>query len=146
METRFCGWNGCDVTVDKINQRTNKPFYYCDHHMRTRKSHKKTHYMKTKNKHNEDMLARYHGLRRDVFELYGNVCNCCGESEYVFLALDHVQGGGTQHRKERGGNYGVYVDALKTHDPDRFQILCHNCNMAKHTLGICPHQLASLEK
>jgi hypothetical protein len=60
----------------------------------------------------------------------------------VFLALDHVNGGGRKHRKQRGGNYGVYKDAIAKHDPDRFRILCHNCNFAIHQFGACPHSLA----
>lgn len=69
------------------------------------------------------------------------VCACCGESEYEFLTIDHVNGGGIKHRKEMGGGSGVdWHKWLKRNNfPDGFQILCMNCNLAKGKLGECPH-------
>jgi hypothetical protein len=33
-----------------------------------------------------------------VFNHYGKVCACCGESNPIFLSIDHIGGGGTKHR------------------------------------------------
>ena len=30
------------------------------------------------------------------------ICSCCGESHPEFLAIDHIDGGGRQHRKSIG--------------------------------------------
>ncbi len=82
--------------------------------------------------------------RRDkILEHYGNKCACCGETQKEFLALDHKNGKGQEHRKQiGGGSSGMYRWVIKNGYPDIFQILCHNCNMALGCLGYCPHQKA----
>ena len=76
-------------------------------------------------------------LRREVLAAYGSKCQCCGETEFQFLAVDHIDGGGAKHRRETSNN--VY-QWLKKHDyPTGYQILCHNCNMAKGLYNQCPH-------
>lgn len=73
---------------------------------------------------------------------YGGACKCCGESEVKFLAIDHVFNDGNLHRKEIGASGSrVYYWLKKNGYPkDRFQLLCHNCNIAKGHYGACPHQ------
>jgi hypothetical protein len=69
-------------------------------------------------------------------------CACCGESHYEFLCIDHINGGGNKHRKtlsKQGNNLGRWL--LKNNFPEGFQVLCHNCNMAKGFHGACPHTL-----
>lgn len=78
-------------------------------------------------------------LRRDVIVAYGGKCECCGEKEFVFLTMDHVEGGGNQHRRELGGNMAFYVWLRKNGYPPKFQVLCWNCNWAK-SHGGCPHK------
>lgn len=83
----------------------------------------------------------YANLRREVLSHYSNGdirCNCCGESEYMFMALDHVNGGGTQHRIALGSK-AIYSRLKQDGYPDGFQVLCHNCNSAKGYYGMCPH-------
>jgi hypothetical protein len=81
--------------------------------------------------------------RIEVLTHYGNGnmrCVCCGESTFEFLGLDHINGGGNKHRKSIKTTR-VY-DYLKRHgDPDGFQVLCHNCNMAIGFYGFCPHRI-----
>lgn len=80
-------------------------------------------------------------LRADALEFYGGKCACCGESEPMFLTIDHVDGGGGNHRREIG-NGGAAINAFlrrKGYPKDGFQILCHNCNCAKGFYGACPH-------
>jgi len=139
--TRTCGWRGCDAEVTKINPRTEKPFFYCEEHTAARKKHKQRYYRENKAKHNRKCMDRYYKLRQNVIQMYGGRCACCGEEHEAFLALDHINGGGQKHRSERG-TYGVFKDALEANDPQRFRVLCHNCNMAYHTCGVCPHQLS----
>lgn len=74
--------------------------------------------------------------RRKVIDYYGAICMCCGETEYKFLAIDHVVPIGS--RRPRGNS--TVMQVIREDYPDTFQILCHNCNMAKGFWGECPHQ------
>lgn len=69
-------------------------------------------------------------------------CACCEEPNLVFLVIDHIEGGGNEHRKQtrtRGG-YSFYLWLIREGFPEGFRVLCHNCNMATGTLGYCPHK------
>ena|SRR5579872_4156371 len=86
--------------------------------------------------------AKNRRLRQRVFEVLGRACSCCGESNACFLAFDHIAGNGNHERKalKRTGNAFYYI-ILR--EPERFQTLCHNCNIAKHIYDVCPHQEAA---
>lgn len=89
-------------------------------------------------KHNKAYMTK---VRRTVLEAYGNKCACCGETNSMFLSLDHVNGGGAEHRREVGSSsYKVYRDVIRQGFPAKFRILCFNCNMAMGFYGFCPHQ------
>lgn len=81
-------------------------------------------------------------LRVEVLAAYGARCACCGEGTYEFLGVDHVDGDGAEHRKRIGGSGSTRLYRwLKTHEfPPGFQVLCHNCNLAKGFYGHCPHE------
>lgn len=72
--------------------------------------------------------------------MYGRRCDCCGETRWQFLALDHVNGGGNAHRRlvsttslyRRLANAGIIDPA--------YRLLCHNCNGAIGYYGECPHE------
>lgn len=91
-------------------------------------------------------LEHVRRLRRKAYEAYGGPkCACCGETEPLFLSIDHVNGGGNAHRKaikaagEAGG--GFYQWLKKKGYPPGFQVLCQNCNVGKwRNGGVCPHQ------
>lgn len=88
-------------------------------------------------------------LRFTVLQHYGLQCACCGESHYEFLAIDHINGNGRQHRKsiDKGLSSGqFYRWLIKNNFPKEFQTLCHNCNLAKGFYGQCPHQRERGEK
>lgn len=79
--------------------------------------------------------------RKIALEHYGGIppkCKCCGESIIEFLSFDHINGGGSRHRKtKKFGN--IYKWLILNNFPDGFQVLCHNCNQAKGFYGKCPH-------
>lgn len=79
--------------------------------------------------------------KKAVFDHYGGKCMCCGETEPCFLAVDHIDGNGNNHRKAIGKWGSGFFKWLIVHDfPEGFQVLCHNCNMGKHLNGgKCPH-------
>ena len=101
-----------------------------------------------KNKYNIISRAKEANVKRRVIVLnqYGGnppKCACCGEKEYKFLSIDHINGGGNKHRKEMGLKDGkggsIYCWLIQNNFPKGFQVLCHNCNMAKGFYGKCPH-------
>lgn len=80
-------------------------------------------------------------IRAAVLDAYGHRCACCGECAAEFLALDHVNGGGGHHRRNRGNApSGVYRDVIAQGFPSTFRLLCHNCNLARGFYGYCPHE------
>lgn len=93
--------------------------------------------------HNRYANERNRKLKMEAFIRYsGNPpkCACCGETHIEFLSIDHINGGGHQHRKKLGISHNFYY-WLKTHYyPQGYQVLCMNCNFAKGHFGICPHK------
>jgi hypothetical protein len=84
-------------------------------------------------------------LRMKALEVYGGNpprCNCCGEKELIFLSIDHIEGGGTKHRKSLSTTSGLYAWLKKNNYPPGFQVLCMNCNWGRYRNdGICPHKV-----
>lgn len=81
--------------------------------------------------------------RLDVLKHYGGKCACCGEDVPIFLAFDHINGGGHRHKNDRmRKKYSTIASWLKSAGyPKEFQVLCNNCNWAKHANKLCPHQV-----
>lgn len=58
-----------------------------------------------------------------------------------FLTIDHINGGGREHRKFTGGfGVGFYLWLIHNGFPEGYQVLCYNCNCAKGHHGVCPHE------
>lgn len=76
--------------------------------------------------------------RLKVLNHYGAKCACCGETQMEFLAVDHKNNDGNKHRKEIG-YVNIYAWIIRNKYPTTFQILCHNCNLARSFYGECPH-------
>ncbi len=92
------------------------------------------------------------GVIAQVVEHYGGTppkCQCCGETERIFLTIDHMQNDGYIERrilgknKPRQGGYSTYVQIIKDGFPEgKYQILCYNCNCGRaRNGGICPHKM-----
>lgn len=82
-------------------------------------------------------------LKEEVIREYGGVCVCCGDNHIEFMTIDHINGGGRQHRKEIncGGGWNFYAWLKKNLYPkDEYRLLCFNCNSALGAFGYCPHQ------
>lgn len=62
----------------------------------------------------------------EIYRLEGNACVCCGIDDPIYFNIDHVDNDGCLD-KTRNTTLKAY---LKT--PERFQLLCANCNWAKH--------------
>lgn len=89
-----------------------------------------------------------HGIKVEVINHYGGRCACCGESGVPFLSIDHKFGNGAEHRRDNSGGarrtgsgQPFYYWIKRNNFPDFLQVLCHNCNVAKGTGEMCPHQI-----
>ncbi len=95
----------------------------------------------TPEKRKEQYKRKYRRLKAIVLSHYGSKCACCGENQEAFLCLDHIDGGGSAHRKSfKKEAFCMYDWVVKNKFPAMFQILCSNCNLARHTKGECPHK------
>lgn len=93
------------------------------------------HYNREKNR--QSRIKR----RLECLAAYGNKCVCCDETTIEFLGIDHVNGGGNEHRRNQEiRNNGIYAWLKRRGYPAGFQVLCHNCNLAKGFYGQCPHK------
>ena len=90
-----------------------------------------------------EVVKRYRWkLKLDVLSLYGGRCVCCGETHPEFLAMDHINGGGTKELKKLGMHSGAsWYKHLKDNKPSHVRVLCHNCNLSLGLFGRCPHQV-----
>lgn len=87
-------------------------------------------------------------VRTEMIIAYGGCCQCCGESAYEFLTLEHINGGGNAERRLYGGGQNSGGAATRIIARLRRQgwpkgdytVLCANCNMATKSGKICPHQ------
>lgn len=77
-------------------------------------------------------------LRRAALTYYGLICACCGESEYDFLTMDHIDGRDKANRTMSG--LKLYRWLRANNYPTGFQTLCYNCNCVKGHHGVCPHE------
>ena len=87
---------------------------------------------------NARQRARWKAIRADVLAGYGGKCVCCGETANEFLAIDHINGHGKEHRASIGAAF--YSRLKRQGVPEGFRILCHNCNFARGRYGYCPHE------
>jgi len=87
---------------------------------------------------NEMARIRYEKLRNKVFDRYGSECAACGETERMFLTIDHINNDGWKLRMSgasRESGSGLYKDVLKNGLRSDLEILCYNCNFGKQRNG-----------
>ena len=70
--------------------------------------------------------------RLKMFDLMGGKCVCCGQSDPMYFQVDHVHNDADYSRGNCAGSIKL-SQYLK--EPDRFQLLCANCNYAKRMNG-----------
>jgi len=97
-------------------------------------------WMKHKKRLNKIQRELLKGLRCEFINAYGGKCQCCGESEKMFLTIEHINGRGSEERK-RLGSYQLLVKLRRLGWPkENHTILCFNCNLSKGFFGFCPHK------
>lgn len=79
--------------------------------------------------------------KQAVVDAYGGSCECCGETEVIFLTVEHVRKDGQTHRNVQGNFYRHLMRSGFPKDQG-LSILCMNCNWAQRNGAICPHKKA----
>jgi hypothetical protein len=73
----------------------------------------------------------HRSLRDRVFAKLGARCRACGyDVDERALAIDHVHGGGRDHRRNLVSST-IFMKAVLEDESGSFQVLCCNCNMIK---------------
>jgi len=76
--------------------------------------------------------TRSRRTRAEMIDAYGGKCVLCGETNHEFLTIDHVNGGGVQHRKNLGnrGRGTAFYFILKRQGwpQSEYRLLCYKCN------------------
>jgi hypothetical protein len=93
-------------------------------------------------------VAKIALLREEAITRYGGKCVCtsdgpCLEDWKPYLHLDHINGGGTKHRKELRGSKKFYAWLKRKNYPPILQLLCANCHQAKSRGTSCRHSRRS---
>lgn len=84
-------------------------------------------------------------VREQILKFYGNFCECCGESDPMFLTLDHINNDGTIQRAKFTAEHAYYAwivrEAKKGNIQNDLRTLCYNCNLGRfRNGGVCPHK------
>ena len=66
-----------------------------------------------------------------VIMFLGGKCEHCGNNDNRVLQVDHVNGGGNKERKMFATNNAVVAVKRIFNSPERYQLLCANCNWIK---------------
>lgn len=93
-------------------------------------------------KKSRELTWRYFKI---ILNHYGWRCNCCPETNIMFLTADHKDNDGYSDVRESGTRYSgkaLYKKIIDEGFPDTYQILCFNCNLGKQrNNGVCPHNI-----
>lgn len=131
----LAGWcKNCRIPYAKEYYSKNKERY---------KRQAEEYYSKNKERINQVTKEYHTRIKLDILSHYANgppKCACCGESHIEFLGIDHINGKGTQHRREIGVGVSIYNWLRRNNYPKGYRVLCHNCNMALGFFGYCPHK------
>ena len=93
-----------------------------------------------KNPYHIDQQIQYRQDKKEaVYKFLGNKCKNCGENDPIYFQIDHVHNDGNL---DRNSPNKTHVHTLKKYleNPERFQLLCANCNWAKRMNGGKPYK------
>lgn len=88
---------------------------------------------------------RTYKSKKAVYDYYGYICNCCGETLRSMLTVDHVNNDGFRDKNPDGrrkSGLTLYLTIIREGFPEKYQVLCMNCNWSKRmNNGICEHKI-----
>lgn len=88
----------------------------------------------------DKLNSRYRKAKLEAMRHYCNGephCVGCGNSTIEVLTIDHIEEDGAEHRKHvRTNRLGEWLK--RAGYPEGFQVLCWNCNNAKHRASKIP--------
>jgi hypothetical protein len=84
-------------------------------------------------------LEHLYRVKEEVLDHFGRKCNCCGETQYEFLTIDHINGRDKSEPRITGKKLWLKVKS-ENYPKNKYQLLCFNCNCAKGIYGSCPHK------
>lgn len=118
---------------------------YRQEHREEKMAKSKEYYYQNRERILEQSRKSAQKLRMEVLHHYGGdppKCSCCDEPHIEFLAIDHINGNGTQHRRKIGvaGGQSFYYWLKRNNYPEGLRVLCHNCNASLGFYGHCPHE------
>lgn len=105
------------ITIPKY-RATNKKYYH-------KTLINNPEYHRKKNEYYKKMYDKFKAL---VYILLGEKCVRCGFLDKRALQFDHIKGGGYKWRKGKGSL--AQFKYMIAH-PEKFQVLCANCNQIK---------------
>lgn len=83
---------------------------------------------------------RWACLKQEAFDAYGGaVCSGCNFDNAVVLEIDHIDGGGTEHRKQIGQS-NMYLWLKQNDYPPGYRVLCPTCNKLAHAGIALPNE------
>ena len=83
-------------------------------------------YVDCKHRAVQRITKRRKEVKRQAVKMLGNKCSQCGFDDLRALEIDHINGGGNEHRRKRGA-WGVYYDVLHS-EGKGYRLLCANCH------------------
>lgn len=124
---------------DEVRRKRTKPYALCDLHLK--RYHQD--WRRGNKKKVLDAQRRYRQkIKLEAFTHYSAgspKCNCCGETNIIFLTMDHIDGGGNKHKRKIRARLPVWL--RQNNYPEGYQVLCFNCNCGKSiNKNICPHK------
>ena len=127
---------------EDAQRQRHKEYYWTHHEEELKRHHEWYHNKGGKGVYSKTSKVGKINARKIVIDHYSNgknSCACCNEKIYEFLTIDHLNGGGTKHRKTIA-RYNICIWLIQNNFPEGFQILCYNCNAAKQFNHGCPHK------
>lgn len=121
-------------------KRQNGRYFWC---LECSRAYQRAQYRKHAEKYLAHKKAYQKAVKAAVFAAYGKTCKCCGETQELFLDIDHMDNDGAEHRRKHrlSSGFQFYLWLVKHNFPSNFQTLCCNCNRGKfRNGGVCPHK------
>lgn len=91
------------------------------------------HWKETRDREREQGRRYYYKVRGRSYELLGNKCSKCGNSDKRVLQIDHIPGGGSSRKLVNRSGQGArkrILNEIEAGSKD-YQLLCANCNIIK---------------